>query len=196
MKNKIFIGAVIFSAIILFSLFTVVFFQQEMQKPALPLLGKVSDFKLFDTEGKEFRLRNLEGKVWVVDFIFTTCGSICPLMTKNMAALHRSYQLVNDAAFVSISVNPEYDTPHVLAKFAEGFSADTDHWHFLTGPREEITQLTLKNFKVGSVEEPIFHSPHFILVDRHANIRGYYDGTETGEIEKLFKDIARLLKEQ
>ncbi len=196
MKNKIIIFGAMFGAGISFLVFLVIFFRQAVAQPPLPRLGHVADFQLLDTRGKEFGLKDLKGKVWVADFIFTTCGSICPLMTKNMAALQRSYHLVDDAAFVSISVNPEYDSPEILAQFAKQFAADTNQWHFLTGPREAITNLAVKSFKVGSVEEPIFHSAHFVLVDRQGSIRGYYEGTQTSDIEKIFKGIAQLLRER
>ena len=177
-------------------IFSVVLFQGALKVETLPIYGKVNDFRLLDTEGREFTLKDLKGKVWLADFIFTTCGGICPVMTKNMASLHRSYRLLNDVAMVSISVNPEYDTPSVLAQFAKKYDADTNRWYFLTGPRKDIEDLAIKNFKVGSAEESIFHSSYFILVDRYSNIRGYYDGTETNAVQKLFKDVFRVLKEQ
>jgi len=195
-KSKNIIITVILSAIGLFLFFSVYFFQQAVQKPAIPILGQVGDFQLVDSQGKAFDSKELKGKVWVLDFVFTTCGSICPVMTKNMASLHRSYRLLNDVAMVSISVNPEYDTPSVLAQFAKKYDADTNRWYFLTGPRKDIEDLAIKNFKVGSAEESIFHSSYFILVDRYSNIRGYYDGTETNAVQKLFKDVFRVLKEQ
>ena len=132
----------------------------------------------------------------VLSIIFTTCGGICPLMTKNMTQLFRSYRMVNDVSFVSITVNPETDTPTVLMDYAKKFDANMDQWHFLTGSREAITDIAVHGFKLGSIEEPIFHSAKFVLVDRQLHIRGYYDGTENAELSKLFKDVATLLNER
>ena len=115
-------------------------------------------------------------------------------MTKNMAALHRSFALERNVSFISISVNPDYDTPAILEEYGQRFHADFDRWHFLTGKIEEIKDLAVNGFKLGSVEEPVFHSAYFVLVDGKQQIRGYYDGTNDGEIQKLFKDMALLLK--
>jgi protein SCO1/2 len=81
-------------------------------------------------------------------------------------------------------------------KYAEKFKANTSKWHFLTGTRAQITELAVKSFKLGSIEEPVFHSPKFALVDRKGWIRGYYDGVQSGEVSQLFSDIASLLKEK
>lgn len=177
-------------------IFSVFLFQRALRVEKLPVYGKVEDFRLMDTNGREFTLINLKNKVWVVDFIFTTCSGICPLMTKNLAALYRSFAPIEAVAMVSISVNPENDSPEVLANFARKYHADTDQWHFLTGSRKEIQELAVGSFKVRSVDEPIFHSDRFVLVDREGNIRGYYDGTEQKSINTLYKDIVALIKEK
>ncbi len=196
MKPRPIIIALVFTAIILFLMFTAFFFKQAVHSAPLPILGEVTDFNLTDSRGEQVTLARLTGKIWVTDFIFTTCAGICPIMTKHMAALHRSYQLLDDVAMVSISVNPETDTPTVMAEYAKKQNAKTDRWYFLSGSRKEIQELAVKSFKIGSVDEPIFHSTYFVLVDREGRIRGYYEGTEAEDIEKLFKDIAILLKEK
>ncbi len=177
-------------------IFSVVLFQRALKVESLPVYGQVNSFQLLDTQGREFRLNNLKGKVWLVDFIFTTCGGICPVMTKNMAALYRSFLPIDSVEMVSVSVNPENDSPDILARFARKYHADTTKWHFLTGARDEIKRLAVESFKVGSLEEPIFHSDRFVLVDREGRIRGYYDGTQQKSIDTLFKDIAALIKER
>ena len=168
----------------------------ETKTKKLPVLGEVSDFHLRDTNSNEFDLEKLKGKIWVVDFMFTTCGNICPMLTKNMAALHRSFDSVDQVEMVSVSVNPENDSPKVLAEFAKQYHADTKKWHFLTGSREEIQNLAVNSFKIGSVDNPVFHSDQFVLVDKHAKIRAYYTGTEQKKVNSLFKDIASLMKEK
>ena len=171
-------------------------FHQHAKASVLPVYNDITEFQLTDSTQKKVTLNDLKGKVWIADFIFTTCGGICPVMSKNMASLHRSYNLMSDVAFVSISVNPDTDTPEVLAAYAKKLKADTSKWHFLTGSSDEIRDIAVKSFKLGSMEEPIFHSGYFTLVDRKARIRGYYDGTQQKDVEKLFKDIAHLLKEK
>ena len=191
-KNLILAGLI---TVTLFVVVSIQLYNWEMNRQPLPVLYEVQDFRLTDSTGAEFTREELAGKVWVAAFVFSTCGDVCPMMSQNLAALHRSYLLRDDVAFVSVTVNPEYDNPQILRDYAKKYQADTRHWHFLTGPRETITELMLKSFKMGSVEEPIFHSTNFALVDRKGYIRGYYDGTQKTEVNKLFSDIARLLKE-
>ena len=196
MKAKNTLVILIGISIILSFSFLIYLFKAETRTNPLPILGQVPDFQLYDSNGQEFNSSNLKGKVWVADFIFTSCGGICPIMTKNMAQLQRSFQMMNDAHFVSFSVNPDYDSPAGLNGFAKKYNADTRNWHFLTGQRDAITHLTVQGFKMGSIDEPIFHSAKFALVDQGMRIRGYYEGTESSEIAKLFKDMANLMKEK
>lgn len=179
-----------------FAFFTVFFFKSAVKQAALPVIGYVNDFELTDTDNKPFTLNQLRGKIWIADFFFTTCSGICPTMSKNMASLHRSYVLENEVHMVSFSVNPENDSPEVLAEHAKKFKADTRKWHFLTGARDAIQKVAVNSFKLGSIDEPVFHSGYFVLVDKKAQIRGYYDGTNDEEVQKLFKDTASLLKEK
>ena len=195
--NKKTINTLIISVtLLLFGSFTLYSFQREIQKPKLPVLGRVQPFSLQDSDGKTFGYDNLNGKVWVANFFFTTCSDICPMMSKNMANLSRSFDLVQNVALVSVTVNPENDSIQALKAYKEKFISGKKNWFFLTGKREEITDLVVNSFKLGSVDEPIFHSPKFTLVDRHGFIRGYYEGTEAEEINKLFKDAALLIKER
>jgi protein SCO1/2 len=166
-----------------------------LQKPlllSLPVYGEVTPFRLIDARGQPFDSARLNNKVWVTAFFFTTCSGICPIMTKNLKSLHDMYSASPDVEFVSISVNPEQDTPEALAAYAQKYAADTGRWHFLTGAREDITRIATRNFKVGSVDEPVFHSAYFILVDRGGRIRGYYEGTQGEEVKRLSKDLVRL----
>ena len=149
-----------------------------------------------DSKGQQFQSGQLMDRVWVADFFFTTCGTICPIMTRNMNSLYGVYKSSPNVEFVSISVNPEQDTPEVLATYAQKYQVSTNNWHFLTGSREDITDLTVNSFKIGSIEEPIFHSANFVLVDRSGRIRGYYDGTVQEEVMKLSKDLKQLIKEK
>ena len=195
-KNKFFAPFVLL-AFILFAASTVFFYQQSLKHQVpLPILGEVANFELTDTNRQPFGSKNLNGKIWIADFVFTTCGSICPIMTNYLSALQRTYDLVEGVEFVSVSVNPENDSPEVLKSFAQKYKANLNKWHFLTGSRQDITDLAVKSFKLGSVDEPIFHSDKFALVDRRQKIRGYYQGTNKIEINKLFMDISQLLKEK
>lgn len=196
MKAKKFLG-IFFVALVLvvFSGIGNLIFRKSSQ-PSLPVYAEVAPFRLIDAQGQVFDSAGLDNKVWVTTFFFTTCSGICPIMTKNLKSLRDiispSYP---DVEFVSISVNPEQDTPQALSIYARKYGADTNRWHFLTGMREDIARIAVHGFKVGSVQEPIFHSSYFVLVDRNARIRGYYEGTRPEEMERLSRDLIRLHRE-
>jgi len=196
MKTKKIICAGGLLGIILFFGFLAFFFNKETSSSKLPVLGELQDFFLYDSHGDPVHREQLQGKVWVADFIFTSCSGICPVMTRNMAKLHRIFLENDQVRFVSISVNPETDSSEILARYARKHNADTPRWYFLTGPREAIQSLSVKSFKIGSVEDPIFHSDRFVLVDPQMRIRGYYNGTQEKDLEILMKDILILLEEK
>jgi protein SCO1/2 len=188
--------SVVFLGIILFLSFSTFLFQQETRNPKLPILGELQNFLLFDPQGRPVNWERLKGKVWVADFIFTSCSGICPVMTQNMVKLHRMFLEDDRVHMVSISVDPETDSPDVLARYARKYKVDTEKWYFLTGPRDTIQSLSVRSFKIGSVQEPIFHSDRFVLVDPKMRIRGYYDGTRKEDLEAIARDILILLKER
>ncbi len=112
-------------------------------------LARVPSFSLIERSGKPIALANLKGKVWVVDFIFTRCPDACPLMSAQMAQLQSEFADAPDLRLVSISVDPEFDTPATLARYATQFHADPDRWYFLTGEKKTIYQLVREGFKLG-----------------------------------------------
>ena len=191
LKNGL-IGFMVCLALSLPLTFAVGSFVKGSPGPPLPVLGRVQGFNLRDATGQEFNSGQLHGKVWIASFFFTTCSGICPTLSKRMASLSRTFEQVQDVALVSITVNPEQDSPEILARYAEQFKGDRKNWYFLTGSRETITKLAAETFKLGDVKEPVFHSALFPLVDSKGFIRGYYDGTEQKEIDRLIQDAAHL----
>lgn len=163
---------------------------------ALPVLYDVPPFALTDSDGAAFTQDRLQGKVWVVDFIFTTCTGPCPVMTGRMAALHSRFGGNDRVRLVSISVDPATDTPPVLKAYAASIGADTARWHFLTGPDAEVQRLAREGFKLGSGDTPLLHDTRFVLVDARGRVRGYYTGTNPGEVDRLSRDIGALLGEE
>ncbi len=166
---------------------------QKTRPPALPVYGKIADFQLQNQDGKAVTLSDLKGKVWVADFMFTTCAELCPMMSRHMARLNQIFGNFENVRLVSISVNPENDTPSALKTYAQKYGADEKQWMFLTGPRDDIQKLAVESFKLGDMKEIAFHSPMFVLVDRKAQVRGYYDSTDEAKRERLVKDLNRLL---
>ena len=163
--------------------------------PNLPVIGTIPEFSFTDSKGNEINRQDLDGKVWVADFIFTTCTMACPVLTGNMNIVHKEFKNNDNVRIVSISVYPEYDTPEVLSEYASRYDANTDRWHFLTGPEQSVKDIILNGFKIGDYEDIIFHSEKFALVDKKGQIRGYYSGMITEEMTKLKKDINILLEE-
>ncbi len=195
-SRKIFYGLLISTTVILAMAFCAYSFKKEITAQRLPVYGEVNNFHLEDARGEKFSLANLQGKIWVADFFFTSCSGICPLMTKNMGYLQSATAVFDNVDLVSISVNPENDTPQTLSQYAQSRKANPARWHFLTGSRDEIKKLVLGSFKIGSVEDPIFHSDRFVLVDQKFQIRGFYDGTKKESIVEVIKAIELLRKQK
>ena len=156
---------------------------------------QLPDFSLTDQSGLPFALSDLHDKIWVADFIFTTCATICPPMTIQMASLQNEFA-AEDVHFVSFSVDPERDTPEALLRYADHYGADGDRWSFLTGQRDAIYQLAQDGFNLaaGHRGSEILHSTRFVLVDRDQQVRGYYESRSEGSLQRLRKDIRTLLE--
>ena len=171
------------------------FLNYKGKENELPEIGMVPEFEFVSSEQETITLNNLKGKVWVADFIFTTCTMACPMMTGNMNIIHKKYKKNDDVRLVSISVYPEYDTPEVLTKYASQYDANTSRWYFLTGEESTVKRVIKDGFKIGDYEDIIFHSEKFALVDKKGMIRAYYNGMKTEDMKKLKKDINPLLKQ-
>lgn len=152
--------------------------------------ASVPEFTLTNQQNHVISLSDLSDKIWVADFIFTNCPTICPIMTKEMARLQSEISS-NDVNFVSFTVDPERDTSKVLASYAKQYGADEKTWHFLTGEKEQIYQLANEGFKLAAAQhEGVFpHSRKFVLVSPDGNIYGYYDSHSQAAMTKLRKDI-------
>ena len=162
----------------------------------IPVLNELPQFALVDHDGEPFPRSGLEGRLWVADFIFTSCQSSCPVLTAHMRGLQQRVSDVPDASFLSVSVDPETDTPEVLSSYVQENSLRDDNWRFVTGEQEAVEDLVLRGFRVGLDEngneaEEIMHANHFVLVDRDARIRGYYRANNDG-IGKLERDLRAL----
>ena len=159
--------------------------------------GNVPEFTLVNQDGKNFGSADLRGKIWIADFVYTTCPGPCPMISSRMSELQKPFEKT-DVHLVSFSVDPAKDTPAVLRTYAERLQAEPGRWDFLTGPQSTIYNLSRNGFKLAVSEEkgvPI-HSTRMILVDRHGAIRGYYDAVEPDAVTKLVADTTHLLREQ
>jgi protein SCO1/2 len=169
----------------------------------LPVLGQAPDFSLTNQAGDAFASDRLQGQVWVADFIFTRCQSICPVLTGHLSELQSWLQQQpwgDRVHLVSFSVDPTHDTPEVLRAFAEKHGADLARWDFLTAKdRAGIWPVVKDGFKLPvsanpqNAMMPINHSAKMVLVDRQGRIRGYYAGTQSDGMAELRDDLKALL---
>ena len=156
--------------------------------------GIVPPFQLTAPDGSTFDSGSLRGNVWVADFFFTGCGSICPAMRAHMHRIQQAIADVPNAQLVSFTIDPWHDTPPVLAKYAALYHATPARWHLLTGPPTTLQRLDRDVFKLGNVDGSLTHSPRFVLVDGNGHIRGYYDTTEAGSIPKIIAGLRWLAR--
>ncbi|WP_276573101.1 SCO family protein [Bacillus licheniformis] len=163
-----------------------------------PLNYDVQSFSFQNQDGKAVTLESLKGQVWVADFIFTNCETICPPMTSHMAELQKQMEEENlQARIVSFSVDPENDTPEKLKKFAANYPLSFQNWDFLTGySQEEIEKFALKSFKSivkkPEDEDQVIHQSSFYLVDQNGKVVKDYDGTRNTPYDEIIADIKTL----
>ncbi len=175
-------------------------FRRELMRRAhnIPPIRDVPPFRLLERSGSFVEDRQLRGRVWIADFIFTRCPGPCKLLSERMAVLQRELGGADDVVLVSFSIDPEYDTPAVLTEYAGRFGADPTRWLFLTGDPAEMQRLVAKGFLLpvlpqepGKEEEEglWIHSTRLMLVDKEGRIRAYYDSDSPEAMAKLREDI-------
>ena len=168
----------------------------------LPSYGQVPAFQLTDQQGRSVSRETLAGRVWVADFIFTRCAGQCPMMTARMQELAQTVGASSPVTLVSISVDPDWDTPAALSRYAQQVIPEGQPWVFLTGASDAIARLCREGFTLslaeeeGTLDEPITHSTRLVLVDQTGRIRGYYEATDQAALKQLPRDIRTLLKER
>ncbi|WP_407660360.1 SCO family protein [Marivirga arenosa] len=200
-------------------LFACGFENQKNKKAEFPVLGRkeyiekivdgqkvidtvdhtIPDFKLVNQDSNWVTPESFEGQVYVADFFFTSCPTICPTMKKEMLRVYEAYKDNPEVGIISHSIDPEYDTVALLHDFAEKLGVEAPKWHFVTGNKEDIYELGQKGYMVTAMEDEneaggYIHSGAFVLVDKERKIRGVYDGTKSEEVDKLITDIDLLLK--
>lgn len=160
----------------------------------------IPDFMFIDQDSNLVTQKTTEGKTYVADFFFTTCESICPVMSKEMMRLRKKLGSDSSVIFISHTVDPETDSVPQLKQYAGAHQAKTSEWHFVTGDKKHLYDMARKGYYVTATEgdggaEDFVHTQNFVLVDKYRQIRGYYDGTDSTEMSKLLKDIALLKTE-
>ena len=163
---------------------------------ALPVLFDVPPFQLIAQDGLPFDSKILNGKIWVADFIYTTCPGPCPRMTSQMREVQDAVEKMSDVNFVSFTVDPARDTPEVLAGYAQAHHAAAGIWYFLTGPQNTLRTLDREVFKLGDLNASLDHSTRFVVVDRRSRIRGYFETSEAGAVPSVIDAIRALERER
>lgn len=160
----------------------------------------IADFSFTNQNGKTITQKDYEGKIYVADFFFTTCGSICPIMTTNMIDVQKAFANNPKVMILSHTVTPEIDSVPVLKKYAIEKGVIDSKWNLVTGDKKDIYSMARKSYlavKLGKPEElyDMVHTENFVLVDAERRVRGFYDGTKKEEVKKLIEDIQWLLTE-
>ncbi len=169
--------------------------QAELSRSELPVLAELPDFQFTAQDGSFFARDSLLGHVSVVDFIFTRCKGPCPIMSGHMAQLYRVFADADQVRFVSITVDPDYDSLAVLRAYADDKGVTDSRWIFLWAPIDSVVWLSEQGFLLAAEDLPGAHTTKWALVDQDANIRGYYSGTDPASIEILKTHIVQLVKD-
>ena len=180
---------------------------EEMVDPELVRLGyghTIGHFTFLDQDSTLFSDKQIKGKVYVAEYFFTTCKTICPLMNGQMCRVQDVLGKEKDFAMLSFTVDPDNDTPAQLKRYADLHKANPKTWHFLTGSKEQLYRLARRSFFVlkpaevanqGDVGSDFIHTNNFVLVDKQRRIRGYYDGTSPSDVDRMIADAKMLLEE-
>jgi protein SCO1 len=164
------------------------------------LYHQIPDFEFINQDSVKITQKDYAGKIYVADFFFTTCPTICPKMKTQMLRIYEKFKDNPNVAILSHSIDPRHDTPAVLKEFSKNLGIQNSMWTMVTGDKAKIYEIGQKSYMVSATDDPtqpggIVHSGAFILVDKNRHIRGIYDGTEPERVDKLIEDMEVLLKE-
>ena len=199
----------------IFLIYSIVFYfgcTQKKSSVLLPIYGEkkiisgdtiyhqIASFNLTNQIGQVVNQNTTKNKIYIANFFFATCQSICPMMSNQLQEVQKAFLADDSVLILSHSVNPLHDTVAVLNNYADTYGAKTNKWHLLTGNKKQIYDLAKTSYLVNAFEddgspEGFLHSELFLLIDKKSRIRGMYDGTNTAEVKKLIEDV-KLLKQE
>lgn len=207
--NKTGIFLIVFFLILTTAFVTYTFtFMKEEKK--LPVIGAntghhVSPFKFVNQEGDTITNKDVAGKIYVVEYFFTTCKGICPRMNENMSKVYEAFRGNDDVKILSHTVDPKKDTVEAMKEYSLRFDADPKQWMFLTGDKKDLYDIARYSYLISAVddtsavdiESDFIHTDRFVLVDKYGYLRGrFYEGTDMNQVNQLIGDIKTLLKEE
>jgi protein SCO1 len=160
----------------------------------------IPDFEFISQDHEMINQKSVENKIYVTEYFFTTCQSICPIMNKNLDRVYEEFRVREDFLILSHTVDPETDSVAVLKQYALAHNVKDKKWLFVTGPKKELYELARRGYLLNAEEgnggeEDFIHTQNFALIDKERHIRGFYDGTDSLEINRLIQDIHLLYKE-
>jgi protein SCO1 len=161
----------------------------------LPVYNTVGPFQMTSQNGEAFDSRSLRGKVWLASFFFTSCTGPCPRLNRAVFDLQEATYQYPDLRLISISIDPERDTPEALAAYAKRYKADAARWTFLTGPMATVDHLSGEVFRTGRIGNSQTHSTRVMLIDRRGRVRGFFETGEESDIGKLRDGIEKVYRE-
>jgi protein SCO1 len=206
MKSRVIIP--IFLALLSAGFLTYYYYEYKQNPRKLATLGlpghKVGVFSFTNQDGKVVTNKDVENKIKVIEYFFTTCQGICPKMNENMSKVYMAFRNTDDVVILSHTVDPEIDTVAQLKRYANKFEADSKHWHFLTGDKKELYDMAFEDYLInvadsgqGEVTPQFIHTQKFLIVDKYDRIRSRsYDGTKEEEVQQMIKDIEVIRKEK
>jgi protein SCO1 len=202
MSKKIWFYSIFFLVLILGFYFLLTRLIPGYGKVSLPQLNRVQDFSFVDQDGERITNKNVEGKVYVAEFFFTTCPGICPKMNANLRPIYDKY--INEPQFLILShtVNPSTDTVARLKVYADSLGVNAHHWIFLTGKKDSLYRAARNSYllddpknNISPLDEQFIHTQYFALVDKNGNVRSIIDGLKKDELAEMQKQIDALLRE-
>lgn len=176
--------------------------------PTLPVQGNpghvVDTFAFYNQDGQIITNEDVDGKIRVVEYFFTTCKGICPKMNENLSKVYKAYRGNKEVLFLSHTVDPKKDTVGAMKAYSLRFDADPQQWIFLTGNKQQLYDKARYSYLINaeddtsgvSIDKDFIHDNHYVLIDRDGRIRGFYDGLQDKEVKQLITDIGVLLKEE
>jgi protein SCO1 len=175
--------------------------QHDVNEKGDSVYHSIPDFKFVNQDGDTLTQEAFKGKIYVADFFFTSCPTICPVMKTQMLRIYEKFKDNPALGILSHTIDPRHDSVAVLKAYKEKLGVTTAQWQFVTGEQEKIYEIAQKSYMVSAMEDKeavdeggFVHSGAFVLVDKNRNIRGVYDGTKEKEVNRLIKDIELLLQ--
>jgi len=209
MRNKRTALVLISFFIVLSAVFMTYYYKVMREQPKrLPMLGagdhRVRQFSFTDQDGRTITEKDVAGKIYVVEYFFTTCKGICPKMNENMSTVYQAFRGNGDVMILSHTVDPRKDTVQAMKAYSLKYDADPKQWLFLTGDKKELYDMARFSYLVTAVDDTaqvdiqsdFIHTDRFVLVDRTGHIRGQYEGTDKGSVNQLIGDVKKLLEEK